>query len=425
MSEKLTVNKLRVAFVSMHTCPLAMLGGKKSGGMNVYVRELAKTLGRLGVQVDVFTRLQSKCQPQISYDLGEGVRVIHVKAGPIAPMGTIEMSDHVPEFVKGMLEVIGDDALNNANGYDIIHSHYWLSGLVAEEFNSQLNVEIPIVQMFHTLGELKNAYAIKDEDKVNPKRISCERKLIQDSVNQIIVSSNNEKTELVKYYGANDEIISIVPPGVDLERFKPKDRDLAKQEIRVNCGDQLVLFAGRIEKLKGIDTVLYAMDVLENWSGVEALNKCVVIVGGDPWNEDPEPEMVRLQQITKDLGIGEHVVFVGAKDQMSLPNYYAAADVIVMPSHYESFGMVALEAMAMGRPVIASEVGGLAELVEDGVNGLHVDSRDPEGLAKAINEILSDEGFRIKLGQSALQTAKQYDWTKIANRILDIYKELV
>jgi len=400
-----------------------MLGGKKSGGMNVYVRELSKTLGALGIKVDVFTRLQNKCQAQISTALGDNVRVIHIKAGPFEPMGTTAMKDHVEEFSSGIIDFL--DSEGDDKKYDLIHSHYWLSGLVAEKLNKKFDKKIPVIQMFHTLGLLKDKYASEKSEKVSEIRIIKEQHVITEVADVIVAATSNEQTELVELYHAESERIKIIPPGVDMMRFQPIDKTEAKNEISVNCGDQLILFAGRIEKLKGIDTLLHAMDVLDSWNQITAKEKCIVIVGGDPWNEDSESEMARLIQLTDDLDINKNVAFVGAKDQMSLPLYYAAADVVVMPSHYESFGMVALEAMAMGRPVIASEVGGLAELVVDGVNGLHVESRDPEGLAKAINELLSDDAYRSRLGQGAIESAKKYDWKNIADQVTGLYNDLL
>lgn len=413
--------KPRIAMVSMHTCPLVTMGGKKAGGMSVYVRELAKVLGELGFEIDVFTRLKSRCQPQISHDLGSGNRVIHIEAGPESLETTTEIADYVDDFGKGIVTFIESDKGNK--GYDLIHSHYWLSGLVAELLNKLLPSSIPVVQMFHTLGHLKNNIAADESQQADLRRLEGESHVIKHVASVIVAATESEEKHLIDLYGADKNKISIVPPGVDIERFSPRDRKEAKTRIGVDCGQELVMFAGRIEPLKGIDTLLRAMGILDGRGPASSDGRCVVIVGGNPWDEDLEPEMFRLKAITNELGISNHVAFVGAKDQLLLPDYYAASDVIVMPSHYESFGMVALEAMAMERPVIASEVGGLAHLVRHGFNGLHVGSKDPEELANAIHKLLSDDAYRKKLGSQARDYALDFSWNKIAKQISDLYSE--
>ncbi len=403
--------------LSMHTCPLAMLGGKKTGGMNVYVRELTRALGERGIRVDVFTRSQDDCQPMVVHDLGYDNRVIHIPAGPEKPLRPIEVADYVEEFALGI------DAFVKAeeSHYDLIHSHYWLSGLTAERLTELWGNQVPVVQMFHTLGHMKNRIATDVAQEVDPRRTSGETHVITDVVSKLVAPTEAEMWQLINLYGAEREAIEIVSPGVDLTRFEPIDQVAAKAEIGVDCGQKLILFAGRIERLKGIDTLLRAMSVLEAWHPEAVKDTCVVIVGGDPWNDDPDSEMYRLRQITDELGLDNQVAFVGAKDQMMLPYYYSAADIIIMPSHYESFGMVALEAMAMGRPVIASEVGGLAHLVKHDFNGLHVPSRDPEALAASIHELLSRDHYRELLGRQAREYAQQYSWDSIAAQIIGVY----
>ncbi len=404
--------------LSMHTCPLAMLGGKKTGGMNVYVRELTRALGENGIRVDVFTRSQDNCQPMVNHDLGFGNRVIHIPAGPENPLPVMEVANYVEEFATGIDAFVKRENLQ----YDLIHSHYWLSGLTAERLTELWSHAVPVVQMFHTLGHMKNRIATDETQLVAPRRIIGETHVIENVVQGLVAPTEAEMWQLINLYGAQRDTISIVSPGVDLARFVPVDKAEAKTKIGVDCGQNLILFAGRIERLKGIDTLIRAMSVLEAWHPETVQDTCVVIVGGDPWNDDPDSEMYRLRQISDDLGLDNHVAFVGAKDQMLLPQYYAAADMIVMPSHYESFGMVALEAMAMGRPVIASEVGGLAHLVKHDYNGLHVPSRDPEALAASIHELLSREDYREQLGQQARQYALEYSWNNIAARIIEVYE---
>jgi D-inositol-3-phosphate glycosyltransferase len=203
------------------------------------------------------------------------------------------------------------------------------------------------------------------------------------------------------------------------------DKEEARAKVDIPCGKHNILFAGRIEPLKGIDTLLCAMSILQERHPAAVENSCVAIIGGDPWADTLDAEMARLQALRAELGIHDLVTFLGAKDQDILPAYYAVADMVVMPSHYESFGMVALEAMAMGTPVIASEVGGLAHLIQHSINGFHVPSRDPEALAARILQLLEASALRKQLGHNAWVYAQQYGWEKIVQHMLDVYHNLL
>ncbi|MEX1018301.1 MAG: glycosyltransferase [Litorilinea sp.] len=408
-----------VAMLSVHTCPLALMGGKKTGGMNVYVRDLAHFLGQQGVQVDVFTRSQDDCQPRVCHDLGYGCRVIHIPAGPESPIPLHEIGDHLDEFAAGVLAFAQAENI----AYNLIHSHYWLSGLVAEKLRAAWQTT-PIVHMFHTLGHLKNQIAQTDADRATPARLAGETHVVEIA-DCLIAATRAEEHQLIDLYGAAQTKIRIIPPGVDLNRFRPIDPAAAKARVGIPCGDANLLYVGRIEPLKGIDTLLRAMSILQADHPESVAHTCVAIVGGDPWAEDMDEEMARLQALRSQLGIHDLVTFLGAKDQDVLPDYYAAAEMVIMPSHYESFGMVALEAMAMGTPVIASEVGGLAHLVRDNRNGRHVPSRDPQALAACIRELLTDPALRTRLGEQARQDARTYAWPVIAGHILRAYRAVL
>lgn len=408
----------RVAMLSVHTCPLALLGGKKTGGMNVYVRDFGRELGCFGIQVDVFTRSQDDCQPRIKHELGPGGRVIHVPAGPEKPIPVAEVGNYLDEFADGVLAFAEAEGIH----YDLIHSHYWLSGLVAERLQ-QYWPHAPIVHMFHTLGHMKNLIAQDASERAPQERLAGEARVVQIA-DRLIAATPAEEQQLLDYYAADPVKIRVIPPGVDLGRFRPIDKKEAKRKVGIPCGDANILFVGRIEPLKGVDTLLRAMSILQERHPAAIENTCLAIVGGDPWRDDLDTEMARLQQLRTDLGIHNLVTFLGAKDQDVLPYYYAAAEMVVMPSHYESFGMVALEAMAMGTPVIASEVGGLAHLVQPGVNGFHVPSRDPEALADRILALLTNKPLRQQLGEQARAHTKQYSWESITARMIEVYQEL-
>jgi D-inositol-3-phosphate glycosyltransferase len=418
MTKAATPKIRRVAMLSVHTCPLAMLGGKKTGGMNVYVRDFSRELGKQGILVDVFTRSQDDCVPRIMHDLGNDGRVVHIPAGPEKPIPVDQVANYLDEFTTGVLDFAASENIQ----YDLIHSHYWLSGLVADRLRHAWHV--PIVQMFHTLGHMKNQIAQSDSERASEARLAGEYQVMA-LADKLIAATPAEETQLIDLYNADPAKIAIIPPGVDLERFQPIPKDVAKKRVGIPCGDTNILFAGRIEPLKGIDTMLRAMALIQQRRPEVLHNACMAIIGGDPWADDLDEEMARLQQLRTDLDIHDLVTFLGAKDQDLLPNYYAAAEMVVMPSHYESFGMVALEAMAMGTPVIASEVGGLAHLVKHGVTGYHVPSRDPEALAARIYELLSNQDCRQVLGQQARDYARRYDWANIVNRMMAVYEEVV
>jgi D-inositol-3-phosphate glycosyltransferase len=406
--------------LSYHTCPLATLGGKDTGGMNVYVRDLTMTLGRLGIHVDVFTRSQDEHIPHVLHDLGFGNRVVHIPAGPESPTPKDELVNYIPQFVEGIQSFTSEKGLN----YDIIHSHYWMSGLAGISLKEAWN--IPLVHMFHTLGEMKNRVAKNSSEKEGKYRLDVEKKLLEEA-DRIVAATLAERAQLEWLYKADVSKIRIVPPGVDVSHFYPIPVDEAREFIGVKPDDQMVLFVGRIEPLKGVDILIQAMSCLNLREIISNKPISLTIIGGDPDVNpaDMSAEMARLQKMSNDLCMGNMVVFIGKRDQATLPYYYSSADVVVMPSHYESFGMVALEAMACGTPVIASQVGGLAFLVQDGVTGYHVPDDDPGELCGRLKELLGDRKLRDTLGIQANKYAQWYAWEKIADQIVLLYMDIL
>ncbi len=408
---------LRIAMLSYHTCPLATLGGKDTGGMNVYVRELTRQLGKMGVHVDVFTRSQDDHVPHVLHELGYGNRVVHIPAGPEHPMSKRELAEYIPQFAEG----IKDFAIDKGIQYDIIHSHYWMSGIAAASL-SDAWAGVPIVHMFHTLGEMKNRIARTEAEREGAYRIEGEKQVLR-RVDRIVVATLAEMTQLRFLYKADSSKMIVIPPGVNVGRFYPIPPDEAKAYIGLKPDDRMILFVGRIEPLKGVDTLIEAMSCLHK---KEARSVHLAIIGGDP-SASPEKmnmEMARLKKLCETLGLDQSVVFLGARDQDKLSYYYSAAEVAVMPSHYESFGMVALEAMACGTPVIASEVGGLAYLVRDGETGFTIPAEEPEMLCEKLSWLLNDEALRRKMSVQAAAYAQDYAWERIAKRIVDVYEEL-
>ncbi len=409
---------LRIAMLSYHTCPLATLGGKDTGGMNVYVRELTRQLGRMGIHVDVFTRSQDEHVPHVLHDLGYGNRVVHVPSGPEFPLPKRELAEYIPLFAEGIRAFAAEKGLS----YDLIHSHYWMSGLAAEALGDAWN--LPIVHMFHTLGEMKNRIARSDEEREGAYRIEGEKRVIARA-DRLIAATQAEQTQLQFLYKTDKGKITVIPPGVDLSHFYHIPDDEARQFIGLKPDARIVLFVGRIEPLKGIDTLIQAMSCMKFRQVMDHVH--LAIIGGDPAasTEQMSAEMIRLQELCDKLGMEHMVVFLGKRAQDTLPYYYSAAEVLVMPSHYESFGMVALEAMACGIPVIASQVGGLAYLVKDGETGFHVPDQDPEALCEKLLEILGNPEQRARMGRRAAEYAQGYSWTLIADQIVDVYQDLV
>lgn len=412
---------MRVAMLSYHTCPLATLGGKDTGGMNVYVKELTRKLGRLGVHVDVFTRSQDEHVPHVLHDLGYGNRVVHIPSGPEVPLPRPELAVHIPKFVEGILTFAEKKGIQ----YDLIHSHYWMSGIAARDLKNAWG--IPVIHMFHTLGLMKQRIARAPHEVEGDYRIQGEREVL-NLANRIVAATPAEMAQLQWLYDTDQKKVTIIPPGVDTSHFYPIPPDEAKEFIGIPSIDRLMLFVGRIEPLKGVDTLIQAISMIRQKGLLDHhCCLCVSIIGGEP-NSSPETrtdEMNRLQQLCDQQGLDDLVTFLGHRGQDTLPYFYSAADVVVMPSHYESFGMVALEAMACGTPVIATQVGGLAFLVQDGVTGFHIPVDDPVALGERLITILDDHELRVQMSQQAVEIAHNYAWEKIAASMNTLYQDVL
>jgi D-inositol-3-phosphate glycosyltransferase len=411
---------INVAMLSYHTCPLATLGGKDTGGMNVYVHQLTRTLGKLGVRVDVFTRSQDEHVPHVLHDLGYHNRVVHIPAGPEVPLPKAELERYIPKFVQGIKSFAESKNIH----YDLIHSHYWMSGLAAIELSQTWN--IPFLHMFHTLVLMKNRIAQTPQEMEGEYRILGEKKVISKA-NRIIAATLAEKSQLEFLYKAPSSKISVIPPGVDTRHFYPIPKDEAKEVVGVPEDSHTILFVGRIEPLKGIDKLIQAISIIQNNGELRCCPHNLVIIGGEPnaKPEDMNAEMSRLQDMVEDLGIENFVIFLGKQDQQLLPYYYSASEIVVMPSHYESFGMVALEAMACGTPVVASQVGGLAFLVRDGETGFVVPGNDVQMLAKRLVELIKDKDLRNKLGNKSAEYAQLYAWEIISEKMIEVYNQVL
>jgi D-inositol-3-phosphate glycosyltransferase len=411
---------MNIAMLSYHTCPLATLGGKDTGGMNVYVAELTRHLGRLGIHVDVFTRSQDEHVPHVVHSLGYGNRVVHVPAGPESPLPKPQLAEYLPTFAEAVAKFSQEKGIH----YDLIHSHYWMSGIAAEVLKEKWNA--PVLQMFHTLGLMKNQIAQSDEEREGAYRINGEKRVMQIA-DRIVAATPAEEKQLTSLYHVPSEKIVTIPPGVDTSRFYPISQDEAKEAINVACKNRLLLFVGRIEPLKGLPNLIRALDMIRKSGNPISQSYCLVVIGGEPdASPDTMPqEMAHVKALCKELGVENLVVFLGKKSQETLPYYYSAADILIMPSYYESFGMVALEAMACGTPVIASQVGGLPFLVQNGITGYVVPGGSAEALVEPLLKLMGNAEIRLKMGKQASIYALQYSWDLIAQRIAAVYRELI
>lgn len=401
---------MRIAMLSYHSSPVAPLGGKHTGGMNVYVRELSRQLAARGHQVDIFTRGTQHEEIELAAPSAGAARLVTLPAGPARPLERDELADHIPEFAAAVLDFSRSANLN----YDLVHAHYWMSGLAGAQLKAVWGA--PLVVMFHTLGLVKNRI-----EALGPLesgwRIRGERQVIA-AADMVVAATPSEQADLQWLYEVRSPQITIIPPGVDMELFKPMAQSAAQQQLGLSADEPLVLFVGRIEALKGIDTLIRALPLLPANRRTR-----VHIIGGEANLADQtlDNEMARLRSLAAELGVSEWVDFLGKREQEQLVVHYAAADVIVVPSYYESFGMVALEAMACGRTVIASRVGGLAYVVQDGVSGFHVQEGDPIELADRLQQLLSNDGLRAELGQGGRRLAADYSWARIAERVEMLY----
>jgi D-inositol-3-phosphate glycosyltransferase len=409
---------VRVAMLSVHSSPLARLGGKEAGGMNVYVRELARELGSRGIPVDIFTRSQDRRVPLIE-PLSCGARVINLHTGPAAPYDKNWVLTYLPEFVSRVRCFAEGEDLS----YDVIHSHYWLSGEAALRLRRSWGV--PVVHMFHTLGAMKNSVARSDAETETSQRIAIERRLMHD-VDAVVAATPLDRAQMVWNYNAPIDRIQVIPCGVDLRRFRPEERAPARAQFGLRDNDLVLVLVGRMEPLKGMDALIRAVAVLSERRPEWRERLRAVLVGGDGeerqahWNG----EQRRLDGLRHELGVVEQVRFFGARPQEQLPALFSAADVVTVPSHYESFGMVALEALASGAAVVASNAGGLALTIEDGRSGLLFPVDDQIALAAQIERLLDNAQFAATLREGARRRAADFAWPTIARRMTNLYEDV-
>ena len=396
---------MRIAEISVHSCPLRPLGAGDVGGMNLYILRLCQETSKLGVDVDIFARRHDQNEPEV-IRINERTRLIHIHAGYPRDVSTMDVYNCLPEFQSNLLSFIKREGVK----YDIVRSHYWTSALIAEKIKKQLG--IPDVVTFHTMGKVKNrAFGTRLEPEI---RIKSEKEIVANA-DRIITSTDEGKNNLINLYGANPEKVDVIPPGVDLDFFHPGDKEKARRELDLTDYRRVLLFAGRLQPFKGLDLLLHAMTNLPNHGTTRLL-----VVGGNAGKGD---ELVRMNSLVTELGISNMVGFVGAVEHENMPKFYNAADICVVPSYHESFGMVALESLASGTPVVAARVGGLATIVRDGETGYLFDERSPETLAIYLCLLMSENEIRNSMARAARQSVMKYNWSATAQRLLKVYQE--
>ncbi|MBM04232.1 MAG: glycosyl transferase family 1 [Chloroflexi bacterium] len=393
----------KIAFVSMHVCPLGKLGEDKVGGMNVYIMNLAAALADIDNDIDIFTRKHDLNDPVI-VKISEKIRIIHLDAGPVMDDNN-DLYNFIDEFTNNIIKFNSLEQIK----YNIIHSHYWLSGPVANILSDKW--ETPNVITFHTLSaiKLKASSSIVEHDK----RYEVEKDSMS-KVDSIIVSTKSELEDIRKLYGILDEKIKVIPPGVNLELFRPMNKIESKKSLGL-YDNNVILYVGRIDPIKGLYTLLDSVFNLN-----DSYNIKLIIVGGEL---NKSQDLINLQNYTADKNKSHIVDFVGIVDQSNLPIYYNAADLFLLTSYYESFGLSVLESLSCGTPAIVSNVGGLSNLIDNGVNGYLVNDISPKGFKTYIEYFFKN----INIKKSSIECRKKaeyYQWSKSGRSMFNLYKEI-
>ena len=425
MSKKSNINK-RIAMFSVHSDPLAKIGASQSGGQNIYVHELSRWLSKNGWRVDVFCRWTDKKTSQ-KKKIGNRINVIRMPAGDVKILPKEEFLNHLENFFTNFLTYKQENNIQ----YDIIHGHYWDGGLVA--MHAQELLKIPFVQTFHSLGYVRYNILKKfqqlpsdQEEEEFEKRFEIEKNIIQKA-NKIVASSPYEEDDLIRYYGAKNEQITVLPAGVDTKKFTPQDKQKAREHLKIKSESRVLLYVGRLEWRKGIGTLITALkSVIEK--DPDGGYQLIIVGGNFKRHGDPndKKEYQRLIDIAKEYNLAEIIRFDGSIPQNKLNTYYAAADVCVVPSYYEPFGIVPLEAMAAKLPVIASATGGLQFTVLNSETGLSFTPRDPFALAEKILLIFNENELRERMVTEAYnRVTRDFNWKLIAHNFDSLYQQVI
>ncbi|MCI9889035.1 D-inositol-3-phosphate glycosyltransferase [Micrococcales bacterium 31B] len=399
--------------ISVHTSPLEQPGTGDAGGMNVYVDELARQMAERGIEVDIFTRATTSRQPP-QVEAAPGVRVNYITAGPFESLTKEELPGQLCAMTAGVMMA---EARRSEGFYDLVHSHYWLSGqvgwLVADRWN------VPLVHMMHTMAKVKNLNLAPGDTPEPVGRIIGEEQVVAIA-NRLIANTDTERDELIDLYGADPAEISVVAPGVDLDAFTPGSRAEARRALGLPSDAVVLLFVGRIQPLKAPDVLLRAAEDMLHRDPSLRSKLVVAVLGGPSGTGLASP--TGLIDLAGELGIADLTRFHPPVDRATLAQWFRAATVVAVPSHNESFGLVALEAMACGAPVAAARVGGLARLIRDGESGVLIDGHDPRTWSAALAHLIADESRLAALSRGAVERAREFSWAASAENTLAAYR---
>jgi glycosyltransferase involved in cell wall biosynthesis len=406
----MSTRTLRIALVSEHASPLATIGSVDAGGQNIYVSHVARGLAGAGHHVDVLTRRDDASLPAV-VDMRPGVRVVHIDAGPPRFVPKEELLPHMPAFIRSAQRMF-----DHSVPYDVVHANFFMSGLVALRLKEICGV--PMVMTFHALGLVRREHQ-GSADGFPAERIDIERRIVRDA-DRVIAECPQDKADLMRLYDADAGRISMVPCGVDLELFSPGPRATARRALGVRADEFVVLQLGRLVPRKGIDNVIRAIAALD--CDIPAR---LVVVGGESAEPDERatPEIARLRGVAREYGVADRVTFVGHRQRDELRACYAACDVFVTTPWYEPFGITPLEAMACGRPVIGSAVGGIQYSVVHDVTGFLVPPHDPLALAQRLEQLHANPALANALGRAgARRVRSMFTWDRIARELADVYE---
>lgn len=404
----------RIATLSMHTSPLEQPGTGDAGGMNVYIVEVSKRLAEAGVEVEIFTRATSSEQPP-SLELAPGVIVRHVMAGPYEGLAKQDLPGQLCAFTAGVLRA---EAARTPGWYDLIHSHYWLSGQAGWLAKERWGV--PLVHTPHTLAKVKNALLAEGDTPEPPTRLIGEEQVVDES-DWLVANTASEAGQLIELYDADPGRVSVVRPGADLRRFTPGSRQAARRRYGLPPDGLVLLFVGRVQPLKAPDVVVRAVAALRDADPVLSRRVTAVICGGPSGTGLERP--AHLHDLATALGVEGAVRFLPPQPAAALADLYRAADLLCVPSHNESFGLVAVEAQACGTPVVAARVGGLVTAVADGTSGVLVDDHDPKRWAAVLGSLLAAPERRARLSAGALTHARNFSWGRTVHGLLEVYRD--
>jgi D-inositol-3-phosphate glycosyltransferase len=398
--------KLKIAMLSIHSSPIGDLGTQDTGGMSVYILETAKELAGKGHHIDIFTQHNAGNQEPVIH-LYDNVRLIRLSGGTHRNIAKSVLYKILPKLFNELESF----RIKQNISYDVIHSHYWISGVLGHKLQSSWNAYHMIT--YHTIGAVKNLTC--STENASELRIANEKKLAKQC-DRIIVPTQKDKEYLIQYYDAPCENIRIVPCGVDLERFIPQDKTSARRQLALPIDDPIILYVGRFAPIKGLDRLF------ESFSRIKHASRAVlVMVGGDG---ERSPMSRHLQKKAKALHIRNRLIFAGRVHQKTLPFYYSAADVLAMPSYYESFGLSALEALACGTPVVTASVGAMEEIVKDNLAGYVATDSDPQHFSSLIEAVLENQKQNALSPLKIRASVSEFTWTRTASLLLDAYRSV-